>query len=44
VNAGIISIGVTWGYNSRELLTSAGATYLVNNTDDLGTLMKNIFI
>ena len=44
VNAGITSIGVTWGYNSRELLTTAGATHLVNNANDLGKLMKTIFI
>ena len=44
VNAGITSIGVTWGYNSRELLTSAGANYLVNDADELGKLMKTLFI
>ena len=44
VNAGIISIGVTWGYNSRELLTNAGATHLVNNANDLSKLMKTIFV
>ena len=44
VNAGITSIGVTWGYNNRDLLTSAGATYLVNNTNDLSKLMKNLFV
>ena len=44
VNAGITSIGVTWGYNSRELLTNAGATHLVNNANDLGKLMKTIFV
>ena len=43
VNAGITSIGVTWGYNSRKLLTTAGATHLVNNANDLGKLMKTIF-
>ena len=44
VNAGIVSIGVTWGYNSRELLTSAGATHLVNNANDLSKLMKTLFV
>ena len=44
VNAGITSIGVTWGYNSRKLLTTAGATHLVNNANDLGKLMKTIFV
>ena len=42
VNAGIISIGVTWGYNSKELLSSAGASYLVNDSFELSKLMKTI--
>jgi phosphoglycolate phosphatase len=42
VNAGIISIGVTWGYNSKELLSSAGASYLVNDSTELSRLMKTI--
>ena len=44
VNAGITSIGVTWGYNSRELLKTAGATHLVNNANDLSKLMKTMFV
>ena len=44
INAGIISIGVTWGYNDKKLLSSAGASYLVNNASELSTLMKKIFI
>ena len=43
VNAGIQSIGVTWGYNEKDLLVSAGATYLVNNSSELSKLMKKIF-
>ena len=42
VNAGIISIGVTWGYNSKKLLSSAGASYLVNDSIELSKLMKTI--
>ena len=42
VNAGIQSIGVTWGYNEKDLLVSAGATYLVNNSSELSKLMKKI--
>ena len=42
VNAGIKSIGVTWGYNKKELLKSAGASYLVNNSSELNELMKTI--
>ena len=44
VNAGIISIGVTWGYNNRDLLLTAGATHLVDNASDLSKLMKTMFI
>ena len=43
VNAGITSIGVTWGYNSRELLISAGADHLVNNAQNLSKLMNKLF-
>ena len=42
VNAGIKSIGVTWGYNKMELLKSAGASHLVNNSSELNQLMKTI--
>lgn len=44
VNAGIISIGVTWGYNNKDLLLNAGATHLVDNASDLSKLMKTMFI
>ena len=44
VNAGITSVGVTWGYNDKKLLSSAGASYLVNNASELSTLMKTIFV
>ena len=44
VNAGIISIGVTWGYNDKNLLTSAGADYLVDDANELNVLMKKLFI
>ena len=44
VNAGINSIGVTWGYNDRNLLLSAGADYLVDDANQLSVLMKNLFI
>ena len=43
VNAGITSIGVTWGYNDKNLLLSAGADYLVDDANQLNTLMKEIF-
>ena len=44
VNAEIISIGVTWGYNDKNLLTSAGADYLVDDANELSVLMKKLFI
>ena len=44
VNAGITSIGVTWGYNDEKLLSSAGASYLVNNASELSSLMKKISV
>jgi len=44
VNARIISIGVTWGYNDKNLLTSAGADYLVDDANELSVLMKKLFI
>ncbi len=44
VNAGIISIGVTWGYNDKNLLLSAGADYLVDDANQLSILMKKLFI
>ena len=43
VNSGITSIGVTWGYNNRKLLTSAGANHLVDNAQDLSKLMNKLF-
>jgi len=44
VNAGIVSIGVTWGYNEKNLLLSAGADYLVDDANQLSVLMKKLFI
>ena len=44
VNAGINSIGVKWGYNDKNLLSSAGADYLVDDANQLSVLMKKLFI
>ena len=33
-DADIDSIGVTWGYGSRAELEEAGATWIVDSTDD----------
>ena len=43
VNSGITSIGVTWGYNNRKLLISAGANHLVDNAQELSKLMNKLF-
>lgn len=37
--AGIDSIGITWGYGSREELADAGATHIAESTDELGRLL-----
>ena len=42
VNAGIVSIGVKWGYNSKDLLLSAGANHLVSDANELNILLNNI--
>ena len=33
--AGISSLGVTYGYGSREELASAGATYIADSPEDV---------
>ena len=34
-NSGIISIGVTWGFRSREELEGAGANFIANSTNEI---------
>lgn len=34
-NCGVTSIGVTWGYRSREDLEAAGANYIVNTAQEI---------
>ncbi len=41
VNAGMIPIGVLWGYRDRELLIESGAKLLAEKPADLITLIKN---
>ena len=36
---GMDSIGVLYGYGSREELTEAGATYLVENTEGIWSVL-----
>lgn len=40
--AGIDSIGVLYGYGSREELQSAGATYIVKNVEDIGDILNQV--
>lgn len=35
VNAGLLPIGVTWGYRSREVIQAAGAVHLIDAPRDL---------
>ena len=39
VNAEIDSIGVTWGYRSKEVLKSSGAKYTVDSVEELKDLL-----
>ncbi len=39
VKAGLSSIGVTYGYGSREELVNAGATYIVDSAKELSALL-----
>ena len=41
-NCGIVSIGVTWGFRSREELEAAGANYIVDNPEELLELILRI--
>ena len=34
-NAGMVSVGVTWGYRSAESLVNAGADYIINSPEAL---------
>ncbi len=43
-NAGLVSIGVLWGFRDREIIENAGAEYIVESVNDLENLlisMKN---
>lgn len=39
VNAGLIPVGATWGYRSRDELIAAGAKHLINHPRDLLPLL-----
>ena len=34
-NAGVACVAVSWGYQSRDVLTAAGATVIIDNPSDL---------
>lgn len=38
-NAGLLPVGVTWGYRSREQLIDAGAVHLIDRAEDLLALI-----
>ena len=41
-NAGIRSVGVSWGFHSREELEENGADYIADNADELLQILENI--
>ena len=44
VNAKIMSIGVSWGYNKKEVLLSSGANKIVNNSSELFEVLNKNFL
>ena len=42
VSANINTIGVSWGYNNVELLRESGASFIVNNAEELYARIKEI--
>ncbi len=38
-NAGVTSVGVTWGFRTREVLNKAGADYIIDTPKELLTLI-----
>lgn len=41
-NAGLISIGVLWGFRDREVIEKAGAEYIVESVKDLEKLLISL--
>lgn len=39
---GIVSVGVLYGYGSKQELSESGADYIVSDIDELGNLLYNI--
>ena len=42
LNAGMLPVGVTWGYRSREVLREAGARYIVDTPGELNELISRL--
>ena len=42
VNAGINSIGVSWGYNSIEMLRNKGADFIIKDSEELFDIIINL--
>jgi phosphoglycolate phosphatase len=42
IAAGVLPIGVTWGYHPRGALAEAGATHLVDSSAELGRLLERL--
>ena len=40
INGGVISIGVTWGFRTREELKTAGANYIANTTAEILNILN----
>ncbi len=38
-NAGLISIGCTWGFRSRQELSDEGADYIIDTTDEIAEII-----
>ena len=41
-NAGMLPIGVSWGYRSAEVLQNAGAAYIAEDAEDLYRIIKSL--
>jgi phosphoglycolate phosphatase len=39
-NAGVVSIGVTWGYRDRKILEYAGADFIISEPMELFDLLE----
>ncbi len=41
-NAGVLSVGVSWGYRNASILTDAGANYIIHNPKSLVDIIEMI--